>query len=150
MLAEYFAGFPTAMVCTIAVCTGNGARAASASCLHALTQRTQTIATAAMAYLQQAAEITRSLLSQSFLEIRLRAPEGQKTLLILVICVGDSSFLFEHVAQQHGGFLELLVHLAQLFAGSVARCFGNVQKCAALGQLAKTVVDVDKHLGACF
>src|ERR1700744_3803178 len=66
MLAEYFAGFPTAMVCTIAVCTGKGARAASAFCLHALWHRTQSIAEAARAYRQQAVEITLTPLPELF------------------------------------------------------------------------------------
>src|ERR1700761_5988586 len=97
MLAEYLAPLPTAIVCTIAVCTGTGRVSAESCCLHPVAPSRRGPATAAAKNLVTVGFIS-SLFPKSFLEQSLGVPEGQQALFIILIGVSHRSLLLQHVA----------------------------------------------------
>src|ERR1700712_1274634 len=99
MLAEYRTLFPTAMFCTIAVRTGTSDLAGIADSLQAPSIRAA--AEAAMAVSRKTLYLMCSLFPESFFKVRLRAPEGQQALLVLLIGIGSCCLLLQHVAQEH-------------------------------------------------
>lgn len=91
MLAEYRTLFPMAMFCTIAVRTGTGDLAGIGDSLHAASIRTAT--EAAMVVSRKTLHLMCSLFAESFLKVRLRAPEGQQALLVFMIGIGSGCLL---------------------------------------------------------
>src|SRR6202522_3306402 len=119
MLAEYLAPLPTAMVCTIAVCTGSGSVSAEFCCLHAVPLSVRAIASAVRQNLAPVGFIG-SLFPKSLFKCGLCVPEGKQALFIVVVRVGDRGLLLQQIAQQYSGMFELIAHFAQLLIGRVA------------------------------
>src|SRR5277367_4094213 len=146
MLAEYLAPLPTAMVCTFAVCTGNGRVSAEFCCLHAVPPSVRAVPSAVRQNLTAVGFIA-SLLPKSLFKCSFCIPEGKQALFIFVVGVGDRGLLLQQIAQQHSGVFELIAHFAQLLIGCVAARLGYLEQSTALLQLAKGVVDIEQHLG---
>ena len=91
MLAEYLMLFPMAIFCTSAVRTGTGDLAGIADSLHAVSIRA--VAEAAMTISRKTLRLMCSLFPESFLKVRLRAPEGQQALLVFMIGIGGGGLL---------------------------------------------------------
>jgi hypothetical protein len=91
MLAEYRTLFPIAMFCTIAVRTGTGDLAGIVDSLQAASIRAA--AEAAMAASRKTFHLMYSLFPESFIKVRLRAPEGQQALLVFMIGIGSGCLL---------------------------------------------------------
>src|SRR5580692_1984915 len=146
MLAEYLAPLPTAMVCTIAVCTGSGRVSAAFCCLQARPPSVRAVASAVRQSLTAVGFIG-SLFPKSLFKCSLCVPEGKQALFIIVVGVGDRGLLLQYIAQQYGGMFELIAHFAQLLIGRVAGGLGHIEHRTALLQLAEVVVDIEQHLG---
>src|ERR1700733_2997290 len=149
MLAEYLAPLPTAMVCTIAVCTGSGRVSAEFCCLHAVAPSVRAVASAVSQSLR-AVRFIASLFPKSFFKGSLCIPEGKQALLIVVVGVGYRGLLLQQIAQQHSGVFELVADFAQLLIGRVAAGLRHFEQRTALFQLAEAVVDIEQHLGLRF
>src|ERR1700734_3318103 len=144
MLAEYLAPLLTAMVCTIAVCTGSGRVSAEFCCLHAVAPSVRAAANAVSQSLR-AVGFMASLLPKSFFKGSLCIPEGKQALFIVVVGVGDRGLLLQQIAQQHSGALELVAGFAQLLVGRIAAGLGHFEQGTAFFQLAEAVVDIEQH-----
>src|SRR5450432_2106914 len=120
MLAEYFIPLPTAMACTLAVCTGSGSVAAAFSCLHAAAPSMRALARAAgQRQFRTAAAFIGSLFPQRFLKFGLCIPEGKQAFFIIVVGGGNGGLLLQHIAQQHRGMFKLIADFSQLLIGRV-------------------------------
>ena len=91
MLAEYRMLFPMAMFCTSAVRTGTGDFAGIADSLHAASIRAATEAATAVS--RKTLRLMCSLFPESFLKVRLRAPEGQQALLVFLVGIDSGCLL---------------------------------------------------------
>src|SRR5579859_2401016 len=97
MLAEYLAPLPTAIVCTMAVCTGTGRVSAASCCLHPIAPSRRGPAMPAAQTLMMMGFIT-SLFPKRFLEQSFCIPEGKQALFVIVVGVRYSGLLLQHVA----------------------------------------------------
>src|ERR1700679_447156 len=131
MLAEYLAPLPTAMVRTVAVCTGNGRLSAEFCCLHPLAPSTIAVPSAVSQSLTAVGFIA-SLFPKSLFKCGFCVPEGKQALFIFVVSVGDRGLLLQQIAQQHSGVFELIAHFAQLLIGCVAGRLGYLEHSTAL------------------
>src|SRR6202012_6231806 len=102
MLAEYFAPLPRAMVCTVAVCTGNGRASAEFCCLHAVPPSVRVVPSAVRQNLTAVGFIA-SLFPKSLFKCSFCIPEGKQALFIFVVGIGDRGLLLQHIPQQHSG-----------------------------------------------
>src|ERR1700678_2980347 len=140
MLAEYLAPLPIAMVCTVAVCTGNGRVSGEFCCLHALAPSTIAVPSA-VSHSLTAVGFIASLFPKCLFKCSFCIPEGKQALFVFVVGVGDRGLLLQQIAQQHSGVFELIAHFAQLLIGCVAARLGYLEQITALFKLAAGVVD---------